>query len=176
VSGSRAVGLKRRYRLIIFDADGTLRRTTVEGQPCPLAPDQWEYLPGRRDLLDELLAGDIAVAIASNQDRVGFGQLSETDARAMLFDLLGGEGGPATIGAIELCPHRPDEGCGCRKPEPGMLRRLIYHFGASPDVTLFVGDADTDAEAARRAGVDFRWADEFFDQSASGACSEALGA
>ena len=176
MSGPWADAAERRYRLIVFDADGTLRRTTVEGQPCPLAPDQWEYLPGRRERMRALLAGGIVVAIASNQDRVGFGQLSEADARAMLFDLLGGEGGPATIGAIELCPHRPDEGCGCRKPEPAMLRRLMYRFGASPGVTLFVGDADTDAEAARRAGVDFRWADEFFGESERGARSEALDA
>ena len=32
-------------RLVVFDADGTLRRTTVPGQPCPRASDQWELLP-----------------------------------------------------------------------------------------------------------------------------------
>jgi phosphoglycolate phosphatase-like HAD superfamily hydrolase len=28
---------------------------------------------------------------------------------------------------------------------------------------MFVGNAESDAEAARRAGIRFAWADEFFD-------------
>jgi D-glycero-D-manno-heptose 1,7-bisphosphate phosphatase len=36
-------------KLIIFDMDGTLRRTTVEGKPCPHAPGEWELLPGVRE-------------------------------------------------------------------------------------------------------------------------------
>jgi hypothetical protein len=35
----------RRFGLYLFDADGTLRRTTVEGQPCPNRPYEWELMP-----------------------------------------------------------------------------------------------------------------------------------
>jgi histidinol phosphatase-like enzyme len=34
-----------KYRLIIFDADGTLRYCTVDGQPCPNRPDEWRLYP-----------------------------------------------------------------------------------------------------------------------------------
>jgi phosphoglycolate phosphatase-like HAD superfamily hydrolase len=34
--------------------------------------------------------------------------------------------------------------------------------GVSPDETLFVGDFETDQQAAENAGVRFSWAEEFF--------------
>jgi phosphoglycolate phosphatase-like HAD superfamily hydrolase len=43
-----------------------------------------------------------------------------------------------------------------------MLVRLMHRFGARRDETLFVGDMERDEEAARRAGVRFQWAHEFF--------------
>jgi histidinol phosphatase-like enzyme len=38
-------------RLYVFDADGTLRRTTVPGLPCPNRPGEWELIPGVRERL-----------------------------------------------------------------------------------------------------------------------------
>jgi len=42
------------YRLIIFDADGTLRCCTVPGQVCPNADNQWELLPNVKEKLSEI--------------------------------------------------------------------------------------------------------------------------
>ena len=61
-----------------------------------------------------------------------------------------------------MCPHVPFADCPCRKPKPLMLVRLMHRFGARRDETLFVGDMERDEEAARRAGVRFQWAHEFF--------------
>ena len=43
-----------------------------------------------------------------------------------------------------------------------MLERLAHRFGVSKDETLFVGDMERDCEAARRAGIRFEWAWDFF--------------
>ena len=42
------------------------------------------------------------------------------------------------------------------KPHPQPLRAALASLDASPDQTLFVGDSASDAETARRAGVDFQ--------------------
>lgn len=63
---------------------------------------------------------------------------------------------------IEICVCDERIACGCRKPAPGMLLRLLEHYGVSPEEALFVGDLDSDAEAARRAGVAFMRAERFF--------------
>jgi phosphoglycolate phosphatase-like HAD superfamily hydrolase len=43
-----------------------------------------------------------------------------------------------------------------------MLLRILRRFEAAPDEALYVGDLDIDEQAARRAGVAFRWARDFF--------------
>ncbi|HET8648588.1 MAG TPA: HAD-IIIA family hydrolase [Gemmatimonadales bacterium] len=159
-----AAELRERYDLVIFDADDTLRRTTVPGQPCPRADDEWEFLPGRRELLSLLVSSeDVNVGIASNQDQVGHGLIAENTARALLAALLE-QAGASTIDfdAIQLCPHPATLDCQCRKPAPGMLRRLMTHFAVRPARTLFIGDSPSDQEAAHRAGVNFRWAHDVF--------------
>lgn len=48
-----------------------------------------------------------------------------------------------------------------KKPNPGMLLEWMREFGVSPADTLFVGDSESDAQAAAAAGCRFAWADEW---------------
>jgi D-glycero-D-manno-heptose 1,7-bisphosphate phosphatase len=155
-------------KLYIFDADGTLRRTTVPGLPCPNRPGEWELIPGVRERLAKIDWGEggARFGVASNQGGVGLGYMTLAAARRLLEDMVVEAFGiPPPPGSIEICPHAPYVGCACRKPEPLMLRRLMRRFRATPDTTLFVGDMDKDEEAARRAGTRFIWADEFFERT-----------
>ena len=158
--------MTRPVKLYIFDADGTLRRTTVEGLPCPNRPGEWELIPGVRERLSRISWGEggARFGVASNQGGVGLGYLSLAAARGLLEEMVVEAFGvrAAPPGSIQLCPHAPHLGCPCRKPQPGMLVRLMRRFGARPDETLFVGDMDKDEGAARAAGTRFMWAHEFF--------------
>lgn len=151
-------------RLYIFDADGTLRRTTVEGLSCPNRPGEWELIPGVRERLAEFDWSKVRFGVASNQGGVGLGYLTYAAARGLLEDMVVEAFGvtKAPTGSVELCPHAPHLGCLCRKPKPEMLVRLMKRFGARPEETLFVGDMDKDEGAARAAGARFMWAHEFF--------------
>jgi HAD superfamily hydrolase (TIGR01662 family) len=152
-------------RVLIFDADGTLRWTTVPGQPSPKTPAEWRLLPRVRERLSALDWGARGhrLGIASNQDGVPLGDLSRDMARRLLRDTV-----EAALGfvpedaAIEMCVCDPSERCPCRKPAPGMLRSILRRFRASPTEALFVGDLEIDREAARRAGIAFEWAHAFF--------------
>lgn len=154
-------------KLYLFDADGTLRRTTVEGQVCPNKPGEWEIIPGVRERLSKITWGEggARFGIASNQGGVGLGYFSYEMAYGLLADMVVEAfniSRPVPPGSIEVCPHAPHANCPCRKPKPLMLVRLMHRFGARRDETLFVGDMDRDQEAARRARVRFLWANEFF--------------
>jgi D-glycero-D-manno-heptose 1,7-bisphosphate phosphatase len=152
-------------RLYVFDADGTLRRTTVPGLPCPNAPGEWELIPGVRDRLSQIRWGEggARFGVATNQGGVGLGYLSLARARSLLEEMVSKAFGVRPPpGSIEICPHAPHAGCACRKPEPLMLLRLMRRFGVSAGETLYVGDMDRDEEAARRAGARFMWARDFF--------------
>ena len=152
-------------KLYIFDADGTLRRTTRPGQPCPNTHGEWELMPRVEERLGQIDwgAGGARFGIASNQGGVGMGYLSGETAFALLVEMVKAAfGREPPEGSIEMCPHAPMTNCPCRKPRPLMLVRLMHRFGVRRDETLFVGDMDKDEQAARRAGVRFQWAHEFF--------------
>lgn len=53
---------------------------------------------------------------------------------------------------------------GTRKPEPESLLAAVDRLDAEPEHALFVGDSETDAIAARRAGVDFVWVSALLDR------------
>lgn len=156
------------YRLIIFDADGTLRRCTVEGQPCPNAPGQWELLPNVKETLAKIKwgsphVGKTAFGIASNQSGVARGYMTKEEAYSLLKTLVlaAFETWPVA-GSIQMCPHHPDQDCACRKPRPQMLERLMRKWRLSPHEVLYVGDMKSDQQAAANAGCEFMWAWEFF--------------
>jgi D-glycero-D-manno-heptose 1,7-bisphosphate phosphatase len=152
-------------RLIVFDADGTLRWTTRPGQQCPHEPGQWRLMPNVPETLRAITWGPqgTGLAIASNQNAVALGFLTACTAYRMLEATVREAVGEVPEGtAIEMCIDAPDAPCECRKPAPGMLRRAMARHGAAPGETLFVGDLDIDREAAARAGVRFTWAWDFF--------------
>lgn len=156
------------YKLIIFDADGTLRRCTVEGQPCPNKPGEWELMPNVKETLARINwgsphVGGVAYGIASNQAGVALGYMTEEMAYRLLKDMtVEAFGGWPTTGTIQVCPHAPDANCACRKPKPLMLRRLMKSWMLPPSKALYVGDMESDKQAAKNAECHFMWASEFF--------------
>ena len=154
------------YRLVVFDADDTLRQTVVPGKPCPHGPGEWVLRPGVRDVLQEVSWGERtapSLGLASNQDHVAYGFLSLETARGLLRDLaVAATGWAPPDPALQLCPHPRDGACECRKPEPGMLLSIMRYYGVEAADTLFVGDAEVDREAAARAGTSFMWASDLF--------------
>jgi D-glycero-D-manno-heptose 1,7-bisphosphate phosphatase len=159
-----------KYRLFIFDADDTLRRTTSPGKPCPHAPGEWELMPGVRELLGRVqwnTRWGPHLGIASNQDQVAYGHLSLPMAHGLLRDLARSATDfvPADP-ALQLCPHPVEQGCDCRKPKPGMLLSIMAYYGDEPEETLFVGNHGVDREAAERARTAFMWSADFFPQLA----------
>jgi D-glycero-D-manno-heptose 1,7-bisphosphate phosphatase len=160
-----------RYRLFIFDADDTLRRTTAPGKPCPHGPGEWELMPGVRETLArvpwESKSGP-HLGLASNQDHVAYGHLSFEMARSLLRDLaLAATGVAPSEAALQICPHALDADCDCRKPKPGMLLRIMKHYELPASAAIFVGNDDVDREAAARAGIAYIPRDRLFGVTSS---------
>lgn len=166
------------YRLLIFDVDGTLRRCTVPGQPCPNAPGQWELLPRVRNTLACYDWARCDWALVSNQGGVALGFLPYAVAWSLLLDTARAAFAlpEDTVTTLDLarhvfwCPHAPQAGCLCRKPSPLLLLQAACPWGGggsrAPRYTrrevLYVGDLARDREAAARAGVAFCFAETFF--------------
>jgi D-glycero-D-manno-heptose 1,7-bisphosphate phosphatase len=155
-----------RYRLLIADADGTLRRCTVPGQPCPNKPGEWEAIPEAKDWISAVKWHGYEgpyFGIASNQGGIDLGLIDRKVALDMLFSLRDELGIPTTmmIGAVRICPTT-DKTFPDRKPNPGMLLELMRMHDVKPEKALMVGDREDDRAAAEKAGCDFIWAWDLF--------------
>ena len=131
---------------VLFDRDGTL----VYDVPYNGDPARVDPMPGAREALDRLRGARIAVGVVSNQSGVARGLVTLEEVEAVnrrVNDLLG------PLEPWLVCPHAPDDGCACRKPEPGLIRRAAEALGVEPERCAVVGDIGSDVEAARAAGA-----------------------
>ena len=136
-------------RFVFLDRDGTLVRDTG----YPHRPEDYELLPGTPEALERLRSAGYGLAIVTNQSGIGRGLFSESDFRSfqdLLLRDLAAHG--VEIAATYHCPHAPGDGCGCRKPAPGLLLRARDELGAELERCWLVGDAERDVAVAARAG------------------------
>lgn len=136
--------------LIILDRDG------VVNHDSPLyvrSAAAWIPIDGAIEAIAALCRAGYDVAVATNQAGVAKGLIPVAALEQMhhkLQALVHAAGGQ--VARIYDCRHHPDDGCGCRKPQPGMLLQACHDFGQRPESVCFVGDALTDMVAAARAG------------------------
>jgi histidinol-phosphate phosphatase family protein len=146
-AGRRAPGPPSgRPAAVLFDRDGTLvRDVPYNGDPARVEP-----LPGVRAALDRLRDRGVPLAVISNQSGIARGRLTPAAVEAVnrrVEELLG------PLGPWFICPHGPADGCGCRKPAPGLVLRAAEALGVTADRCAVVGDIGADVEAALAAGA-----------------------
>ena len=138
-------------KLVILDRDGVINR---DSKDFVKSADEWLPLPGSIDAIAALSADGFKIAIASNQSGLARGLFDEAALEAMhakLRALVEAAGG--NVDHIVVCPHGPNDGCDCRKPEPGLYRQIAAHFDTALDGVPVVGDSLRDLEAALAAGA-----------------------
>ncbi|HKT03110.1 MAG TPA: HAD-IIIA family hydrolase, partial [Rugosimonospora sp.] len=125
------------FDAVLLDRDGTLvRDVPYNGDPQRVVP-----VPGARTALDRLRAAGLRLAVVSNQSGIGRGLLTlEAVSRvnARIEELLG------PFDGWHLCPHTADDGCGCRKPAPGLVHAAARALGTVAARCVVVGDIGSD--------------------------------
>src|SRR6516162_3313381 len=92
--------------------------------------------------------------LITNQSGIGrgyFDQQTVDEVHGILTAELARHG--ARLDGIYICPHQPEDGCDCRKPNPGMLLRASEDIGVDLKSSYVVGDKYVDIEAAHRVGA-----------------------
>ena len=135
-------------RVAMLDRDGVLNHDRVD---YIKNADELEVFPFAREAVETFRRAGWLVYVVSNQSVVARGLASADDVDAATAKLIR-EVGP--LDGVFYCYHKPDDGCGCRKPEPGLLRQALAaaaEVGPVEDCWM-VGDSARDVEAGRRAG------------------------
>jgi D-glycero-D-manno-heptose 1,7-bisphosphate phosphatase len=137
-------------KLVILDRDGTINRASDE---FIKAPEEWQPLPGAMEAISRLNHAGYHVVLATNQSGLGrglFDVAALNSVHSHMIKTLAAAGG--RIDAIFYCPHTPDEGCGCRKPWPGLFAQIAERYGVNLQGVPCIGDSLRDMQAAEAAG------------------------
>jgi D-glycero-D-manno-heptose 1,7-bisphosphate phosphatase len=137
-------------RFVLLDRDGTVNE---EGDYV-LEPSQLHLIPGAADAVRSLRELGLGIVVVTNQSPVGRGWITagQLDAiHAHLLDLLAEHG--AAVDGVYACPHAPDDGCDCRKPATGLVRRAAAEHGFDPEESFLVGDHASDMRLGRAVGA-----------------------
>ena len=135
---------------IFLDRDGTLN-----SDPGYIkSPDLLELFPGVPEALAKLKRAGARLILVTNQSGIARGFLSHDDLAAVhtkLNHILDRAG--ASLEAIYFCPHHPDDGCACRKPNRGMIDQAVRERRVDLERAYLIGDHVRDIELAKRVGV-----------------------
>lgn len=117
------------------------------------SPEELQILPIGLDALKKMRQRGFALVVVTNQSVIGRGLTTHEQMNKIhqkLVSELAFRG--CNLDAVYYCPHRPDEKCRCRKPEPGLILKAARDLGIDLSRSWMVGDKEIDIEAARRAG------------------------
>ena len=141
---------QRSRRFVILDRDGTINFERDHLSD----PEELELIPGAARGLREIRDLGLGLVIVTNQSVVGRGLVDHAgleEIHTRLLVMLAEEG--ATVDGVYYCPHTPDQGCSCRKPEPELVWRAARDLGFDPARSFLVGDHHTDVEMGRAVGA-----------------------
>ena len=140
-------------RAILFiDRDGTLI-----AEPADCQVDRFEKFELEPDCIVALLKLKKAgwrFVMVSNQDGLGTEDFPMKDfegPQRLLLQIMASQG--ITFEEVLICPHRPQDHCGCRKPQTGLVEAYLNDGVLDYGLSFVIGDRATDEEFAANMGL-----------------------
>ena len=129
-----------RFDCVLFDLGNTLIKQENPGTPHESLAV--ELLPGVEQLLKEL-KGNVRIGIVSNTQSITATEIKKKLATVGIehyFDVV--------IATADIGIHKPD---------PAPITAAIKALAVKPERTIYIGDIETDLQAARAAGTEFAY-------------------
>ena len=140
-------------KLLILGRDGLLN---VFREDHVKAPEEWAPIEGALEAVARLNQAGWHAVVATNQAGIGRGLVDMASLNAVhrrMMTLLAAAGG--RIDAVFICPHGPEDQCGCRKPLPGLMHQVAERYGIDDLSRVpMVCDTARDLQAAQAAGCE----------------------
>ena len=138
---------------VFLDRDGTIG----EEMGYVNHIDRFQIFPFAAEAIRRLNQEEIPVIVVTNQSGIARNIFPESLVhevhKKMVSELAAGG---AWIDGIYYCPHKSEDVCDCRKPNPGMLERAAREHALDLAASWVVGDRYGDLEmgfAARARGI-----------------------
>jgi D-glycero-D-manno-heptose 1,7-bisphosphate phosphatase len=141
---------KGQEKVVILDRDGTI----VVDRNYLSDPADLEFEVGAADGLRSMYERGYRLVVITNQSGIGRGlfslqRLEEIhDRLRQMVESIG-----VRLEGIYYCPHAPDAGCLCRKPQISLFNQAASELGFAPSSAVVIGDKMSDIEFGHRAGA-----------------------
>jgi D-glycero-D-manno-heptose 1,7-bisphosphate phosphatase len=141
--------LKNLYKqpAVFVDRDGTL----IEEVNYLSAVEETLLFPFTAQAVQLLKQHGFLVIVVTNQSGIGrniFDEAAMHRVHQHIQTKLEG-----AIDAFYFCPHLPCDGCGCRKPNVGMIESAYADFDIDMERSWMIGDKKIDIETGLKAGI-----------------------
>lgn len=134
---------------VFLDRDGTI----CEEMGYVNHVDRLRIFPFAAEAIRRLNEARIPVIVLTNQSGVARNIFPESLVhevhKKMISELAAGG---AHVDGIYFCPHKTEDTCECRKPNPGLLDRAAREHALDLAASWVVGDRYADLEMAYTAG------------------------
>jgi heptosyltransferase-2 len=135
---------------VFLDRDGTVNRDTG----YITSPQELDLFPGVVEAVARLNRAGARVVLVTNQSAIARGFMTVDQLQTIHAVLLSRlEAGGARLDAVYYCPHHPNDGCRCRKPQPAMIHRAAADLALDLSRAYVIGDQPRDIELARQVGA-----------------------
>ena len=139
-----------RQKALFIDRDGIIN--VDHGYVS--AVDDFEFTEGIFTLLKQFKDAGYQLFIITNQSGIGRGYYSESDFHTLTKWMLERfKEKEIRIEKVLYCPHRPEDGCRCRKPDIGMIEEALREYPLDLQHSWMIGDKQSDMELAYNAGI-----------------------
>lgn len=142
--------MDRKNKAIFLDRDGVLNKKRND---YVKSIKELEIFPNIEKEISKLKMKGFLIIVITNQSVINRGiitksELEEIHSSIQKFLIKN----KTSIDKFYFCPHRPDEHCECRKPNPGLILQAINEFSIDASKSWMVGDSITDIQAGEKAG------------------------
>ena len=134
---------------VFIDRDGVINHNRAEHV---LHWQDFKFLEGALVALARLRQAGYRVVVITNQAAIERGLVSAHQVEQLHTRMTAEiEAAGGAVQAVLYCPHRPEAGCNCRKPRPGLLYQAAAHYRIRLNESWLIGDYLTDIEAGLAA-------------------------
>ena len=140
-----------RNKAAFLDRDGVIN---LDRPDYTKTWDEFAFSPGAAEALLELRKMGFILIGITNQACIGRGLAtlaSVEDIHKKMQAELSKKG--AALDAIYFCPHKPEDGCSCRKPKTGNIELAAKKFSVDFARSFMAGDAARDIAAGAAMGM-----------------------
>lgn len=134
-------------KAVFIDRDGTL----IEEVNFLSRVEDLRFFPFTLEAVKLLKDNGFLVIVVTNQSGIGRSIYGEEDMHAIHDEIQSHVDN--RLDKFYFCPHRPDEGCRCRKPNLGMIEDARRDFGIDFSRSWIIGDKKLDVETGFNAGL-----------------------